>query len=914
MRTRALLSLSLIGLLPCLLACPNDPPLDDDAGTADSGVGPIDTGVAPDTGMPVDSGPEDTGVELDAGMVDTGVVPDSGMPDSGPAPVDVRVPGLTGSVEVRFDDHGVLHLRCDNDLDCFAVQGYFHASERFGQMDFRRRAARGRLSEIYGAGTIETDFQLRSFIATRDGGRLEQQVWDATDADTKAAVTAYTRGVNAWIADLRANRNNARLTQENGGFSRLIADWEELDSAACALVLMAQLTNHSGTEGRAGQLFAALPPAQAFDMFGITPGSTSTVLPAPQAFVGDGPQMQEDLRSVQRRLAPASNALSQIQPFPDLGLAKGDFGSNNWVVSPSQTTAGTALMANDPHLGFSNPSVWYLVSIDSKTAGQGGTIHVAGSSFTGLPGILIGQNEDLAWGLTTTFFDMSDVYVETLSGDGNGVQFNKSIVPFVERDFTVNVAGAAAQTRTYRYVPHHGIVTSYDANGGVATSVKWTGQDADTDLNFIVGLMRATSVAEARDGPLQQVTTIGQNFVIADKAGNIGWFPYNRMPSRPWASAQLPTYLPLPGDGSAEWQGSIPYAELPQVYNPPAGYVATANNDMTGALQDGDPTNDGSLAFQTYLAVGYRHERIMELLVQDAPNHSAATMSAAQADTYSLLGAQNLPVILGTLQPSGVGPSAAAQQVIDALSAWQYTCPTGLVDRDPASAKVADATVAAESIGCAAFHALWTELMVGTFDDEIAAAGAESISRHAQHEALIKLLLRPGTLLGGTAYWDDVSTVGSTEGPFSIILAAMERTATWLAGAMGPDPDDWRWGRVHTITLRADVFDSAGVSRYNNGPWANDGGWYTVDVANPSGAYSGNFNHDAGPSMRFVCEAKATGPECTMELPGGQRNRPGEPHYEDLFLKWLNNESIPLNFKTADIDAATQSMLTVQAP
>ncbi|CAN0564685.1 unnamed protein product [Laminaria digitata] len=131
--------------------------------------------------------------------------------------------------------------------------------------------------------------------------------------------------------------------------------------------------------------------------------------------------MQEDLRSVQRRLAPASNALSQIQPFPDLGLAKGDFGSNNWVVSPSQTTAGTALMANDPHLGFSNPSVWYLVSIDSKTAGQGGTIHVAGSSFTGLPGILIGQNEDLAWGLTTTFFDMSDVYVETLSGDGNGV-------------------------------------------------------------------------------------------------------------------------------------------------------------------------------------------------------------------------------------------------------------------------------------------------------------------------------------------------------------------------------------------------------------------------------------------------------------------------------------------------------------
>lgn len=914
MKIRSLLSLSLISLLPCLVACSDDGDAPDtgvvDTGVVDTGV--VDTGVVPDTG-PIDSGELDTGVPVDGGVEDTGVE-DSGTPDSGPAVVDVRVPGLTGAVEVRFDDSGVLHVRCDNDLDCVAVQGYFTAAERFGQMDFRRRAARGRLSELYGAGTIDTDFQLRSFIATRDGGRLEQQVWDATNAETRAMVTAYTRGVNAWIADLRAGRNNARLTQENAAFGRLITDWEELDSTACALVLMAQLTNHSGAEGRAGQIFATMPPAQAFDLFGILPGSPSTVLPRVNTFVGNEVDLQADLHAIHSRLSGAAAALSQIQPMPDLGIAKGDFGSNNWVVSPSQTSGGTALLANDPHLGFSHPSVWYLVSIDSKTAGQGGTIHVAGSSFAGLPGILIGQNEDLAWGLTTTFFDMSDVYVETLNQDGSGVIFNESSVPFVEREYTVNVVGSAPQTRTYRYVPHHGIVTSYDATSGVATSVKWTGQDADTDLNFILGLMRASSVAEARDGPLQQVTTIGQNFVIADKGGNIGWFPYNRMPSRPWASAQLPAWLPLPGDGSAEWVGSIPYADLPQTFNPVQGYVATANNDMTGALQDGDPTNDGSLAFQTYLAVGYRHERIMELLLQDAPSHSAATMSAAQADTYSLLGARNLPVILGALQPSGVGPSAEAQAVIDALSAWQYTCPTGLTTRDPASPKVVDAAVAAESIGCSAFHVLWTELMVGVFDDEIVAAGAQSISRHAQHEALIRLLSRPGTMLGGQVYWDDVSTAGATEGRFSTILAAMERTATWLGAAMGTDPDDWRWGRVHTITLRADVFDSAGVSRYNNGPWANDGGWYTVDVANPDGSYSGNFTHSAGPSMRFVCEAKSTGPECTMQLPGGQRNRPGEDHYEDLFLKWLDNETIPLNFKPADIDAATASMLTVQAP
>lgn len=906
---QTILFVALAGAVGC-----SDPVEVDDAGPNDSG------GVLPD------SGPQDLGVLADAGpmpdaeIIDMGVMADAGPADvgsmdAGPAIVDVRVPGLTGSVEVRFDEQGVLHVRCDNDLDCFAVQGYFTAAERFGQMDFRRRAARGRLSELYGPATIETDFQLRSFLATRTGGRVEQQLWDATDADTKAVISAYTRGINAWIADLRAQRNGARLTQENANSLRNITDWEELDSAACALVLVAGLTNSSGEEAAAGQIFADMPVAQAFDLFGLRPGSPSTVLPRPAAVLGDDVELQQDLQNLQDRLTGSAQALGQIRPFPDLGIAAAGFGSNNWIVSPGQSASGSALLANDPHLGFSNPAVWFVVSLDSKTAGQGGTIHVAGSSFAGLPGILIGQNEDIAWGLTTTFFDMSDVYVETLNQDGSGVLFNKGEVAFVEQEYTVEVVGSGPQTRTYQYVPHHGIVTSVDSAAGIATTVRWTGQDLDTDLNFIMALMRATSVTDARDNALRHVTSVGQNFVIAGRNGDIGWFPYNRLPMRPWASAQLAPWLPLPGDGSAEWQGWIAYDDLPQALNPPQGFLATANNDMTGALQDGDATNDGNFAFQTYAAVGYRHERIMERLVQDAPNHTPAVMSDIQADIHSLLAERTLGPILSELPRLGVGPSLQAQNVIDALTAWQYTCPTGLVDRDPASAKVSDTTEAAESIGCSAFHVLWTELMVGVFDDEIVAAGVQNVSRHARHEALIRLLTSPGTLLAGPVYWDDVSTAGSTEGSALMVLAAVERAATWLQSTMGADPDDWRWGRIHTITLRADVFDSAGVDRYNNGPWANDGGWYTVDVASPSGSYGGYFGHGSGPSMRLVCEVDGTtGPQCSMQLPGGQRNRPGEAHYEDLFIEWLQNQSFPLNFSPVAIDAATQEMLTVQAP
>lgn len=916
MTTRAILSLSLTLLLPVLFACPDDGP--EDAGLVDSGA---DAGEEADTGVDEpDAGEPDTGAEVDGGEVDAGE-PDSGEePDAGMVEDDFRVPGLSGPVEVRFDDYGMLHLRCDSDLDCFAVQGYFHAAHRFGQMDFRRRAARGKLSELYGSGTLPTDLVTRSVIATQDGSRLEEQLWASTDAETQAMIEAYTRGVNAWIADLRAGRNGAQLTQENVDRGvGAIEDWEVLDSAACALVLVLQLTDQSADELGAGALFAALPPAAAFDLFGLTPASPSTILPPPASFVGASEQLSRDLEQVQSRLRQVQASLSHAPKKLDLGLAGDSYGSNNWVVSASQAAGTAALLANDPHLGFSNPSVWYLVSIDSKTAGQGGTIHVAGSSFAGLPGILIGQNEDLAWGLTTTFFDMSDVYTETTNAAGTAVLYNEGEVPFVERTFEFEVAGQAPVSRTVRYVPHHGPVIvpdvyEPDQPSLPPISLRWTGQDADTDLNFILRLMRATSVAEARDDALSQVTTIGQNFVIADKAGDIAWLPYNRLPQRPFASAALPPWLPLPGDGSAEWAGTIPYADLPQVVNPPAGFVATANNDMTGALQDGDPTNDSlNGAMQTFLATGFRHERITELLVEGAPNHTSATMSAMQADVHVLLGERVVPTLLADFILTGVGPSASGQKVIDALAAWQYTCPTGLETRDTTSPKVTDSAEAAESIGCSAFHALWTELIIGTFDDEILAADPTA-EEHARPEALVRLLTRPGTLLGGESYWDDVGTAGQTEGRYSTVLAAIERAATFLESTLGPDPDDWRWGRIHTITLFADVYGNTPITRFNNGPWANDGGWYTVDVANPTGHFGGSYAHGSGPSMRFVCEVPSTGPACTMQIPGGQRNRPGEDHYEDLFLLWLENQSIPLPFLPADIDAATQELITVRAP
>ena len=350
----------------------------------------------------------------------------------------------------------------------------------------------------------------------------------------------------------------------------MIGPWTPRDSIACVLALIESLTNDAPREVQYGEIYAALSPEMSADLYGQRPASDSAILPPTQVPLDlPGPEDTEARLDLHERLQPYRDLLREASARLPAPRAPSDRGSNNWVVGPERA-GGHALLANDPHLGLSNPSVWYLIHMDAKTNGSG-DMHVAGVSFAGLPGIVLGQNEHIAWGATTTYFDFSDVYLETLSPDGNGVMLNGEEVPFVERQFTFPVNGMDDVVQTVLYVPHHGPVLSIDRDAGTAVSMSWTGQRATTDFNFIHAMIVATSVEEARDA-LRNSTTIGQNFVVAGRNGDIGWFPYSAIPQRPWVSESLPHFLPLPGDGSAEWQGAVPYEDLPQAFNPPGFY------------------------------------------------------------------------------------------------------------------------------------------------------------------------------------------------------------------------------------------------------------------------------------------------------------------------------------------------------
>ncbi|MEL6184993.1 MAG: penicillin acylase family protein, partial [Myxococcota bacterium] len=676
-------------------------------------------------------------------------------------------------------------------------------------------------------------------------------------------------------------------------------DWEDLDSVACILALLEQLTNQSGAEISRGGLFAQLPAAQALDLFGIRPSTSATVLPqngkpSPRPTVADLEALQAQLRP----FAPLFQR-AQLVSGNDLRTGDGLAGSNNWVVAPSAAAGDDALFANDPHLALTNPSIWFLVNLDSAEG-----LHVAGASFAGLPDVILGHNENIAWGATVAFFDMADVYLEQLAPDGSGVVFNGQVVPFITRQFTIEVSGGAPVTRTALYVPHHGPVVALDAMAGTALTIKWTGQDADTDLDFLFEMSKAASVDEAQVA-LRKVTTVGQNFVVADRTGNIGWFPYNRVPNRPWAVA-TPSWLPLSGDGSFEWMGSVPIEMLPQSKNPAQGYIATANNDMTGALADGNNANEGQAALQHFVAAGYRQASILDRLSSGAGQHDLASMQTIQGDVKSGVGEDIVPAILQAV--SGRTLSANAQAVADALTAWDFECPTGLDGIDPMTSNpTADMAVRGSATGCAAFHVLFPRLYAAIFDDELGAAGVDSLPTTA---ALTDAIVRPGRLLGGT-YFDDVSTASVTETAGDVFEAAMDSAGMYLTTTLGASSSDWLWGRLHTVTLRADLFDAVGIPFFNQGPYANDGGLFTIDVANTQSATEDLYDHRSGASMRFACALGASGVRCTMELPGGQAHFADTPTPQGTLQEYLTNQPFELVFDEATAESTAVQRWTI---
>jgi len=853
------------------------------------------------------------------------------------------IPGLSAPVEASIDDAGILHLSCETDDDCVAALGYFHADNRFFQMDLQRRYGRGQLAAMVPM-MLSQDTAMRPFMSTRDGEPLEDVIWEMLDDELKGMLEAYSAGVNAWLDDARAGRNGAKLTEEYllplvNISPAAIRDWEPKDSVAIARLMTLLLSDTRSVEMMLGEAFPTLPTELAADFFTVRPGAKSYTVPAGGAGLAGARAAAagvdlEGIEALQARLAPVAALMAQARSeLPDLSIfadPQEAAGSNNWVVAPERTTAGKALLANDPHLSLSNPSIWYLAEMDSKTRGSG-TLHVAGGTFPGIPSMPIGRNENLAWGATVAYYDAMDIYVETLNEAGDAVIFNGEEVKLLVRELEFEMAGSAPVTRTVEWVPHHGPVVAKDVANRTAITVKWTGHEATNELKAFVDLTRASTVEEGKEA-LETFKVGAQNFVLADTKGSIGWYPHANIPTRPWASFNqadpaagdsLPPWMPLPGDGSAEWGPYIPAEELPQLFDPADGFIATANQDMNGSTEDGDPTNDDHPMLQSFAAPGFRQARILEW-IGDRTDLTPEAMIELQGDTFSTLGAMIVPHLLEAAAGGPSEPSEAFDELVDALANWDFFCPTGLDGHDTKSPYVADEAVAASSIGCTAFHFTLARVLDEAYGDKLALIWPGKKENERMTGANLNWLIRPLVIalerpedrISGDALWnrlDESGEVAEVREPAAVLLAGLERAATSSASLLGADPNDWRWGRFHTVTFRTEL--SALVPTLDLGPFPTHGGLFTVNVANPQLSISGrpNYSHSNGASLRIVSElSEESGVVTWIQLPGGQDLHRDGAHYGDLVPGWLDNEPVRFLFEREEVDDLAVSKVTVE--
>ena len=795
------------------------------------------------------------------------------------------------------------------------------------QMDFRRRFAGGKLSELllpqFSALSLAIDEESKSKFTTRSGEPLVDVVLQNSSTETQALLDAYARGVNVWIDKLRNGDEplppeyDASIFQIRDGEGNVrddfFADWTPQDSISTILVLIDLLTNQSDREITLGTRRAVMSEAQVTDIVGLRPFVRSAITDADQL---QSYWLRSESERLNTRLSRGSveglsllerAAITMGSTKHMTGLDVVSRGSNSWAVGPEKSATGRALLSNDPHLLMSTPAIWYVAHLDAKTNGSG-TTHVAGMTLAGMPWVVIGQNEDIAWGTTNSQIDFADVYMETLSEDRSGVVFNGETVPFTEKDLEFKLADGTTETRHVRWVPHHGPVVEMDEEAGTAVTIRWTGQDMTTDINLLTELAKATNIDEAREA-FRLSTALGQNWTVIDSDDNIGWFPYTTVPTRPWADTHHPSY-PLPGTGEAEWGDPVPLEQLPQMTNPAAGYFATANNDMTGAQYNGTPWKEGQPITQGTVAVsGYRHLRITEMLASRS-DHDVTSMHEMVLDDLVGIGRDTTPAILAVVDTFAETPGEAEQQVIDALRAWSYTCPTGLEGNDPESAMSANQDEVSEALGCSAFHAFLGTLTKNLVGDEWMAATGKEIGNFAPYAAR-QSLVQPDRLLQGDIYWDDVTTTDVVETKADIITKTLIDAHARLEEAFGVN-EPWLWGRAHLLTLPSDLNTASNglVQDFDLGPFAGSGGVYTVNLANPRSDFSYRF----GPSARLICEATDQNPSCSFQLPGGQSGVPDETHFGDLIDSFLAGTPLPLHFDAQAVDDAAVSSFTLHGP
>jgi penicillin G amidase len=793
---------------------------------------------------------------------------------------EIKVPGLNGSVDIYRDHMGIPHIYASTTHDLFFAQGYTHAQDRFWQMDFWRHIGSGRLSEMFGKSQVDTD----SFLRTLGWRQVAEKEYEMLGPESKALLDAYTEGVNAYIQE----RGPVELSLEyliltgvlNPDYT--IEPWTPVNSLTWGKAMAWDLGGNMDDEIQRAILLKTLTRQQLGELYPEYPADYPVIVPT----------IGVDVSAVRDQASPTlpdpSTATLDLQSLSDklalmetaLGPSGPDIGSNSWVVSGDLTTTGKPLLANDMHLGIQMPSIWYENALHCLPKSDACPFEVTGFSFAGVPGVVAGHNDRIAWAYTNLGPDVQDLFIEKVNPqDPNQYEVDGKWVDFETRQETIKVGGGDPLELTVRISRHGPVIsdtygslkdkvdpkedpeaTPFKDESGVALpenyaiALAWTALTPNSPFEAVWGFDKSQNWEDFR-AAARKWSVPAQNLLYADVDGNIGYQTPGTIPIRKQGDGTLP----VPGWSSEyDWTGFIPFEDLPYTFNPESGFIATANNQA-------NPRDYPYLITKDW-DYGQRASRIVDM-IQSAPGKiDEAYFKSMHGDSKNLNAETLVPILLSVQLESKL-----ATVRDQALSSWDYQ-------------------ETADSQATTVFEWFWSNLLTDTFQDDLPKAYLPE-GGNRWYVVVRNIVQQPNSL-----WWDDKATADKVETRDDMFVRAFDETVSQIQKQYGKDSSRWpAWGELHTSTFRNATLGKSGIppieALFNRGPFITGGG---KSVVNATGWKAGeSFEVDWLPSEREIVDLS----NFDNSLAGHTTGESGHAfnlHYDDMALMWTKIEYAPM--------------------
>jgi len=748
---------------------------------------------------------------------------------------DLQMKGLSAEVTVFRDSHGIPHIYAENEKDLYRAVGFSMAQDRLWQMDLLRRVTQGRLSEILGKKMAETDLLMRALRIQEKS----EKILAGASPEIIQALEAFSEGVNEYI-------RYYPLPPECKILGYNPEPWEPVQSINLIGYMSWDLKSGWDSEILLHQLQGKVSEEQIQDLIPASENHKTAIY--------------RDFHSPEIKIGEI--ILSAGSNLEELG-AQVFYGSNNWAVSGKKSKTGKPLLANDMHLGFNSPGIWYQMHQNVM-----GKLNVTGLVLPGQPFVIVGHNDSIAWGMTNVAVDDLDFYAEKLNEDSTKYLLDGEWKDLLIKSEIIKTKEGEEIEKTLRFTHRGPIINDFKKGAEMPLSIHWLGNEMSNEIRSMFLLNRAKNWTDFRDA-VKTFTSVSQNIVYADVAGNIGLQCSAGVPIRAGNGIQI-----YPGDSSKyDWKGLVPFEELPFEFNPERGYVSSANNKTV--------PDDYPYYISHWFATSARIDRIREML-EEKQLLGTEDFEAMLRDVKSKKAEEMTPVFMAAIK-SETNLNEIEKEALKKLEEWNFE-------------------LTRESVAASVFEILYRKVCENLIKDDLT---PELFTALKGQRILLENLIM-NVFPEQTSGWIDDKNTTETETLDDIVILSFKETVADLTAELGKNPEAWRWGKIHTLTIghplgAVDILDKA--FDLNKGPFEVPGSYHTVSPY--SYTYNNLYKVTHGASHRHIFDVSNWDASKTI-IPTGNSGIPASDFYLDQTEMYLNNQYHPDPFSKADVEKAAK--------